>query len=239
VQGIARAAPFHAILSAFFGLGTPTGRQVPLPVAQSLVPAITLWFVIPTIMVLLPTPRVAAWEKWSAIWQFAPVLFNVLAAITAKALKKRDAAKKPEQSEEMERYTNKDVSSLKAVYTYAFAVQAAVHASTLAYGWSHPDVSISQTFFNLSSHSEQKQPVPDLAAKLATFFRYDMTFGVIGYLGSQLYSIWDLRRLGYVKTTEAVKAALAVAGGQFLVGPGATWAGLWYWREDKLASVAQ
>ena len=239
VQGIARAAPLHAILSAFFGLGIPTGRQVPLPVAQSLIPAITLGFIIPTIMVLLPTPRVAAWEKWSAIWQFAPVLFNVLAAITAKVLKKRDAVKKPEQSEEMERYTNKDVSSLKAVYTYAFAVQAAVHVSTLAYGWSHPDVSISQTFFNLSSHSEQKQPVPDLAAKLATFFRYDMIFGVIGYLGSQLYSIWDLRRLGYVKTTEAVKAALAVASGQFLVGPGATWAGLWYWREDKLGSVAQ
>ena len=239
VQGIARIAPLYAIVTAFFGFESPPGRSVPLPVAQSLVPAITLGFVIPTIMVLFPTPRIAAWEKWSAIWQFAPVLFNALAAVTAKVLKKRHAPQESQQSEEMERYTNKDVSSLKAIYTYAFAVQAAVHVSTLAYGWSHPDVSIFQTFFKLSSHSEQKWPVPDLAAKLATFFRYDMTFGVIGYLGSQLYSIWDLRRLGYVKTSEAVKAALAVAGGQFLVGPGATWAGLWYWREDKLASVAQ
>ncbi|RTE83993.1 hypothetical protein BHE90_001356 [Fusarium euwallaceae] len=41
----------------------------------------------------------------------------------------------------------------------------------------------------------------------------------------------------FFRTCEAAKAALCVIAGQFLVGSGATWAGLWYWREDKIAGL--
>ncbi|KAM6505412.1 hypothetical protein FSOLCH5_014630 [Fusarium solani] len=237
VQGIGRMAPIHAILSAIFGHETPTGRAVPLPVAKSLVPAITLGFLIPTIMTLFPTPRTQAWEHWSALWQFAPPLFNLLLGGISAVLKKWNSSEKREGERDMSRYEAKDVSTLQSVYTFAFAVQAMTHITTLSYAWHHPEISICKTFLNLPNPFKSEWSLPSLYTKLAVFFQYDMALGVVGYLGSQLYSIWDLRRLGYIQTVEAVKAGLSVAAAQLLVGPGATWAGLWYWREGKLATV--
>ncbi|KAF4950450.1 hypothetical protein FSARC_13186 [Fusarium sarcochroum] len=161
VQGIGRIAPIYAILSSFLGFETPSSRAVPLHVAKSLIPAITVGFLMPTIMALTPTPQIQAWKHWSALWQFAPPLFNLLVASFSAGLKKWNGPEKREGERDMSRYEAKDVSTLQSVYTFAFAVQATAHITTTAYAWSDPDVSLFQTFLNL----------PNL----------------VGYLGSQLY----------------------------------------------------
>ncbi|RYP49832.1 hypothetical protein DL768_004524 [Monosporascus sp. mg162] len=242
VQGIGRMAPLYAILNSFLTHESPTGRFVFPEVVRSLIPAITLGYVIPTVMVFAPTPNVRAWQNWVAIWQFAPVLFNVFARIFSIGLQKwKRGCQSPTKSEErgLDRYETHDVPLLKSVYTYAFAIQAMAHITSLAYAWHHPSLSIRNTFFSLPNLLRADWSLPSPEAKLAVFFKYDMLFAVISFVGSNLYSIWDLRRLGYIKTKEAVKAALSVVAGQFLVGSGATWAGLWYWREGKIASLSR
>ncbi|CAH0028043.1 unnamed protein product [Clonostachys rhizophaga] len=240
VQGIARVAPFHAILSAFFWSEGPVERTIPLEVAKSLVPAVTLGFVIPTVMALLPTPNQAAGNHWLGLWQFAPPLVNLFTYLISKGLKKWNESREGvEKKDELDADPAQDLPILKSVYTYAFAIQATAHITTLAYGSSYPGLSLVKTFFNLPNPFSANWKFPSLGAELATFFRYDMVLGVTGYVGSNLLSIWNLRRQGFIKTHEAVRVALCVAVGQFLVGPGATWAGLWYWREDKIAGIAK
>lgn len=234
---IARVAPFYAILSCLFGFESPPSRAVPLHVAKSLIPAITVGFLIPTIMTLTPTPRVQAWENWCALWQFSPLLFNVLVVGISAGIKKWESGEKRDGERDMSRYEAKDVSTLQSVYTFAFAVQATAHIASLAYGWSHPDVSLSKAFLDLPNTFKVDWSLPSLSAKVATMLKFDQAFATVGYLGSQLYSIWDLRRLGYIKTDEAIKAGVTTLAGQWLVGSGATWAGLWYWRERKIATV--
>ncbi|KAI0853831.1 putative monooxygenase [Daldinia vernicosa] len=239
--GIGCIGPTHAILSSLFTHESPTGRSIPVSVAKSLVPAITLGFVIPTIFLLIPVPSIRGWQNLLALWQFGPPLFNVLTKVFSVGLERvkygNQSAAKREKEHQFDLYEKKDVPILKSVYTYAFAVQATAHIATLSYIWMHPGISIAKTFFGLPNPLTPSWNLPDLFSEVATFFRYDMALAVTSFLIGNLYSIWDLRRLGYIKTTEAIKAALAVVAGQFLVGSGATWAGLWYWREEKLASL--
>lgn len=240
VQGIGRIAPFHAILSALYTHEETPGRAVPKAVATSLIPAITLGFVIPTVMMLLPTPNTAAWQHWSAVWQIAPLLFNALTLVFSAGIRRWQRSRKPCQVEDdsFERYKQDDVPILKSVYKYAFAVQSTVHIASLAYAWSHPGISITRMFFGLPDPFSADWNLRTVTEHAATFIRWDAATAFPAYLGGNMYSIWELRRLGYIKTKSAVKAALSVLAGQFLVGPGATWAALWSWREDVIANAA-
>ncbi|KAI1471017.1 putative monooxygenase [Daldinia caldariorum] len=238
--GIGRIGPAHAILSSSFTHEFSTGRAVPVSVAKSLVPAITLGYVLPTVLALSPIPNFGRWQNLLALWQFAPPLFNALTSAFSRGLERWQQGKKSaeeyEEEHRYDRYETTDVPILKSVYTYAFAVQATAHTGTLLYAWMHPGISIAKTFFGLPNPFAPSWNL-SLGAGVATFFKYDMAIAVTSFVCSNLYSIWDLRRLGYIKTAEAVKAGVAVIAGQFVVGSGATWAGLWQWREEKLASL--
>ncbi|KAI1140075.1 FAD binding domain protein [Hypoxylon sp. FL0543] len=241
VQGVLRIGPLYAIASCLLSYELPTGRALPVNVAKALIPAITLGFVIPTIFVFVPTPDVRVRQHWFALWQFAPLLFNWLTSIFAAVIKRWQRGNKSvaeyEEEHDKDCYKKEEVPILKTVYVYAFMAQAIAHVSTLLYGWTHPVISIAETFFGLNNPLEPNWNLPTIHAEVASFLKYDMVIATVAFASSNLYSIWDLRRLGYIKTGEAVKAALAVIAGQFLVGSGATWAGLWYWREGKLAGL--
>ncbi|KAB8216022.1 hypothetical protein BDV33DRAFT_207725 [Aspergillus novoparasiticus] len=241
VQGIGRIAPLHAILTSLYTHESVAGRAVPRDVASSLIPAVTLGFVLPTVMVFASNPNLAAWQHWVALWQFAPPLVNVLTVVLSAGFKRWRLSHGAPRVDggSFERYEKQDVPVLKQVYTYAFAVQSTVHVATMAYAWSHPDISIGRAFFGLPNPFRAEWNITTISEQIATFFRYDAVTALAGYVGGNLYSIWDLRRLGYIQTRSAVKAALAVIVGQFMIGPGATWAGLWSWREDVIAGLAR
>ncbi|KAI0836618.1 FAD binding domain protein [Hypoxylon sp. FL0890] len=240
-QGVCRIGPVYAAANSLFTYELPTGRALPVNVARALIPAITLGFVIPTIFVFVPSPTARLSQHWFALWQFAPPLFGLLTSVFAAGIKRWQRGSKSvakyEEEHDMDCYKKEEVPILKTAYTYAFAVQATAHLSTLLYAWTHPGISITKTFFALPNPFAPNWNLPSLHAEVAAFLKYDQVIAVASSIGSNLYSVWDLRRLGYIKTREAAKAALAVIAGQFLVGSGATWAGLWYWREDKLASL--
>lgn len=65
-----------------------------------------------------------------------------------------------------------------------------------------------------------------LQSSLTTFKYSTFVFG--------LYTVWDLRTRGYITNREARWAALTYTLGFGLVGAGADYTGLWYWRECVL-----
>ncbi|KAL3440151.1 hypothetical protein BJX65DRAFT_300686 [Aspergillus insuetus] len=245
VQGIGRIAPIYAALFALFSVQTPFGQGPPVHVAESLIPAITIAFVIPTVMSLVPNPNTSAWHGWNGIWQIAPPLFNFLLALFSAARRRWKAYRQPNaqmvhrQQSDFELSELSVVASLKTVYVYAFAVQATAHIASLLYAYNHPDITLTATFFALPNPFSDTWNLWSIGEIMAALLRYDMVLAVTAILCSNLYSIWDLRRLGYVKAREALNAAMLVLAGQVVVGSGATWAGLWYWREGRIAVVSK
>jgi hypothetical protein len=258
LKGIGLTAPVYSMLSALQGFASSEGRFVPVEVARALVPAITASYILPSIMMFLPTKNTESWQSWIALWQFGPPLFStstMLLSYAIRWLKKRQnkTAKQPavgqvtkadkESSLEdkdalQDRYKGADVPSLQFAYDYAFVVQATAHLATIAYAYSHPDVSLARLLGGLPNTFQREYPDMPVATELSIFFKYDMLLAFTAIIGQNLYTVWDLRRAGYIKTHDAVKAAIGVILGQVTVGAGATWAGLWRWRESVLSGLS-
>ncbi|CAK4032108.1 FAD binding domain [Lecanosticta acicola] len=240
LQGICKFAPLYALLSAAHAEQNPVDRAVRTTVAKVLVPALVLGFLIPTALMFGPTPDQSRWQDWVALFQWTPPIFSFLVAVFSSGLslwsritkgRPEDANKHPEW------YSTADVPILKSAYTVVFAVQATVHLTTLAYAITHPDLSMAAVFFQLP-HPFNLDWNLSIAEKVFAILRYDVLLTHVAIALHNLYTVWELRGQGYVTTMAAVQAAGLVILGQVFVGSGATWAGLWSWREDVICGVS-
>lgn len=131
------------------------------------------------------------------------------------------------------------MSVLRGAYGVAFWAALLVHVAVVAFValTDLPTVNFWNVFAGV--------PSPLVAWSAGTreeglflFVKYDFAFAAGAILLWGLYSVWEVRRAGFTTTREAVAAAVAVVVGQVLVGPGATYAGLWWWREGQWAREA-
>lgn len=120
--------------------------------------------------------------------------------------------------------------SLRLAYAVSFAIQAVQHICTI-------------TRNVIQTPGGQRS----LNAAVGSLLTYPMVPGqryssLVLYagatLGFGLYTVWDLRRRGIVTNTDTKRSAIGVLTGHVLFGPGATYAGLWWWREGVLAKIA-
>ncbi|KAJ0116051.1 hypothetical protein J7T55_004996 [Diaporthe amygdali] len=268
IQGIFRMAPLYTMLAVFEGFDLSPGRFVRPAVAKALIPALMLGYILPTILMLLPTSNVPVLQTYCAIWQPSPAFVTVLVSVFSRVIswwdrlseqndKKDDKAieekqktkadqKKQQQpenydlpmEESLERYKNPDLPILQTAYSVLFWLQAIAHISTAIYTYFHPDLTIKELFFGLKDPFAADWGLTDPVDAMMAFLQYDMAVSCAALLAYELFSILKLRQMGYVTTPHAALAVLGVAAGQLTVGPGATWAALWSWREDVLANVA-
>ena len=119
---------------------------------------------------------------------------------------------------------------LKTTYLSAFILQAVAHIALLVYARDELSA-LYQSVFRSYWDSNHK------SINLTKFFPADLAIAFTTWLIGNIYSIWDLRCFGYIKTRDGVICALSVVAGQILVGPGASWAGLWHWREGVIAGL--
>lgn len=243
IFGRGQVVPAQAILSAVFNAILPTGRIVPTEVACALIPAIILGYIIPTALLFAPNVDYSTWQNWVALWQFAPPAFNVVTYLLSSLLRQR----KPEaehhgqgyQGYPPDFYDRRELPALRYVYTFAFAVQATAHISALLYCWTHPNLTILGTLFGLERLTTGTWRLKSFSSNVAAFITYDMAISMAAIVGSNLYTVWGLRSAGYIVTRTTIKAFLGVVAGQFLVGSGATWAGLVYWQEEVIADLSK
>ncbi|KAI1758575.1 FAD binding domain protein [Hypoxylon sp. FL1150] len=238
LQGVGQIAPLYYILSALFAGERNAGRWIPVHVAKALVPALTLGYILPTVMMLTPRANARSWQDWTALWQFSPILFTTFTALFASVIKQWKKLTSSVKESPFDFYKDEDVPILKSVYYYAFALLAAAHASTLAYAYLHPDISFAELSGNLPNPFDPEWSLPTVTSQIAVFLKYDFAMCFVSVAVYGLYAIWTLRKMGYIKTSQAAVPLLACILGQVLVGPGATMVGLWSWRESVLADLS-
>lgn len=276
--GIFRMAPIYVIFAIFEGFDLSPGRFVRPAVAKSLIPALVLGYIVPTVLMLLPTSNIHALQTICAIWQPCPAFVAVLVSVfstaidwwdhlgvqkkesndkslkdaeggndskeerkeTPRAARERQRLEDPSLPIELslKRYKNPDVPSLQAAYSVLFWMQATAHISTVIYTYIHPDLTISQLYFGLQNPFTADWRITDPVAAMMAFLQYDYAISTAALIVYELFSVWKLRQMGYVTTRCAALAVFGLAAGQLSVGPGATWAALWSWRENVLANVA-
>lgn len=239
-----------------------SSRKVDPDVVRAVLPATLAGHVVPALLmgyVLGPTmtftnvarspysPQSIACHAflWSPLT--VPVLAYGLAAVRRwsreRANLRAPSGARKARHEMDESYTiggKPDISALRAAYTDLVSIQAAGHvvavASLAAQAWAlwgqltemAPDATAltkAKAVLNwvLEPMSFTR---PELLALSAAAMA---TFG--------LYTAWDLRRRGYTTSREAKRAAAGFVVGQVLIGPGASYAGLWRWREGVLAQL--
>ncbi|KAI0600328.1 FAD binding domain protein [Biscogniauxia sp. FL1348] len=240
LKGVAYIAPLHALVSAFHSSLLPATRLVPKDVGDALIPALTLGYAIPTALMLVPGANITARQDIIAFWQVAPVLVPIFTTLFTTALRNRrqqhNRGSERDYEASRQQAAEEDCQSLESVYTHNIAVQATSHIATLVYAYFNPHISIAQMLFGVPNPLDATWDLPNTTSKTAVFLKFDLGIASIAWFARGLYTIWNLRRHGYITSKDAVKAAISAALGQVVIGPGATWTSIAYWEEKVLAS---
>uniref|UniRef100_A0A8H7K802 Uncharacterized protein n=1 Tax=Bionectria ochroleuca TaxID=29856 RepID=A0A8H7K802_BIOOC len=240
VWGICFTIPIYAIFHALQTHGYCTGRFIKPEVAKSLIPSLVLGYIAPTILMFTLADGIAR-QALAAFWQVRPPLVPILTRLISSLVlwsnrcrSSEESNKEKEKDGEYERYSDADVQQLNIAYAFAFTVQALIHAIVCAFALTRPGLSLSSILFSVSTFVSSNGHTVEATA---LFIRHAMAISTYAVLLHCFYSIWILRARGYVVTREAIEAVLLVTLGQVLVGPGATWTGLWCWRESVFAGL--
>jgi hypothetical protein len=233
-------------------------KHVPVSVCKAIFPAICIAYILPTVMMFLPFRNDFLWEQVMAFWQPTPLFFAILTVLLAtligvyeeRARRSRAAAEGKSDfdvkvDKAMDWYNKRDVEALQTTYAFLFVSSALVHVSVILYAWMNTDKSALSVFAYLFG-LDASMPSPfvsdwgisDPAQISLILFKNDMLFSSLPLLIFLLYTIWEIRGYGYISSQTAQKVAVAVLAGQVIVGPPATYAGLWYWRETVLAGLS-
>lgn len=255
-HGIGRIAPLYAIVSVLQASHSPAGRFVHLEVAKALLPALTLSYLFLTCATLITTRNSRL--DWRTLSQYTPAVFSLWTTVLSSGLKKwrrrersfnLDAGKhsvsKTEKNElpqrlqelRLDSYNDNDIAVLRYVYYCAFAVQAGFHIAMLADSFYHFNTSTTGLFEHLLNPYKTNMSLQAPPFEPSFFLMYD-SGAVVGHLSLGLFCIWDLRRLGYTSTVDALKPAMAFVIGQIILGPGAALAALWEWRESVISGMS-
>ncbi|OAT13499.1 hypothetical protein BDBG_17831 [Blastomyces gilchristii SLH14081] len=238
VFGIAIIGPLYYIAYILTSSNTnywwPVSRQVPTSYAKALLPALLLGYLLPTLLFSYhgySGRRLA--EVMSLIWKPAPIYVNIILSLLSTVYAKGypDSPRTPPADKPMP-----DLPFLNRVYLLVFNVAALTHFFTLsaALAPSYPGISIVDIFIPLAIGSLELPSVPETRTR--TLWLVD--FGVF-WIATTVWcvlAVWDMNRVGRARVNIGV-AVGAIMMGTVAVGPGATAATVWYWREEKMAKV--
>lgn len=251
ISGIEKIAPIYYLLAIAAGdISTAADRRVAPEATEVVLPATLVAYVLPAaLMAMLPLTATevsrstfAPQSLVSYAFFLAPVTVPLLTTAISKAMRwsARRRGRRGPRAQEAEIRTKAaavescDGSSpgpprLRTAYAAALAIQAAQHIYAVA-----------RTYLLLPSTAGRRSlaaALRDLLARPSAPGRWCASTALYAgaTLGFGLYTVWEMRRRGHATGREAGGAALGVVAGLGLLGPGATYAGLWWWREGVLA----
>ncbi|KAH8898447.1 FAD binding domain-containing protein [Thozetella sp. PMI_491] len=241
IGGIGKIAPLYYLVTLYTSsnphYSRTSGRPVPLSISQALLPALALSFILPSVSMMLPHAMPSSWQNAIAAWQFAPILVSPLTSLFAAIYRRRE----PEQPDprELTPYENKDLPHLLSTYSIVFFASALAHVCLVAFVYTTPAQSLARVFFDVPSpFGTWNSSTLGAQEAIFTWFKWDMLLYVGALLVWCMYTVYELRRMGYITTVSAKTSALAVFGSSVLLGPGATYVGVWYWRENAIAKLS-
>ncbi|KAL6918696.1 hypothetical protein FSST1_002722 [Fusarium sambucinum] len=226
-----------SLSSILFSSPSITQRPVSTKVAKSIVPGMVLGYVAPTVGALLVQDTNYV-HQLGLIWRAHPLLcvaFTRGIAALRSGSDEKMRCNEPEKNndkkpldfisdQELEMYNGADVPILKSVHGFAFATSIVLPLAL-------------KLASNVGAHvpGSQVDAVLPMMGSVSTISAINATSSLVYCI----YSAWQLRSLGFVKTQQALiggVASLAVLG---LSGPGAAIAGVFYWRESVISGLAK
>lgn len=250
ISGIERIAPIYYLLSmaTWDYKSSAEGQSMTPEVAKAVLPATLLGYVLPAALTsLVPLTATGVSQSQlsiqsSVVYSFflAPVTVPVLTTLISRVLSyvhrkvdlvgQVDKATPEARRSSQSRDSVEALRSLRQAYAVSFAIQAVQHVYTI-------------TRNIIQTPGGQRS----LSAAVGNLLAYPMVpghkySGIALYAGATLsfglYTVWELRRRGMITETDTMRSSIGVLAGQVLFGPGATYAGLWWWREGVLARNA-
>lgn len=234
LRGIGLIAPLYFVMSLFHsssaGYFTPSSRTIPESTARALLPALFIGFIMPTIMMFFPLPdALSAQQIFIALWQPSPVYVIMFTEILSRIIKRKGNSATLKSKSHAER-GSLDMPYLQTVYMAVGSISACVHFGFVMKWMFSGTEFISRAFIPWNSFAE----VSHLADGIFIFFQNDFLLLATAAMLWCLVSIWDLYRVGISNVSWQLGFACLVFG-CIVVGPGATAAAVWYWREEILS----
>lgn len=207
------------------------GRELPLARARTLLPAVVLGYLVPTLATWLPLDDLFdlyTRQAMVAFWQVTPLVVNLLWLLFSSLASETHSTTKT-------RSASADIRALSPLYLVSLLVAQASHAAILFLCSTSPtsDPSISFSFiFGL------RPPVDPLMHE-AIHFIFKVDYWIIA-AASVLWCVqaeWEL--IGLRRTDLTYGAALlGTLAGAVVFGPGTVLSAVWWWRESKIGAVA-
>ncbi|KAJ5995781.1 hypothetical protein N7481_002758 [Penicillium waksmanii] len=228
LRGIGFIAPLYFAASLFVSrksifLLVP-GREV--LVAKFILPALILGFIVPTILLFFPFKDTESLQAVIAAWQPAPALvscFTYVFAKLANAVVKKPSGQNPGSPGD-------DMFHLRAIYQTTGTIAACIHLSVVIGCFISNEISLMQIFVPGDSFAR----VETLADGVFVFFQNDFLLVTAASFIWSLVNIADLHRAGLSRVDWKAGLGYLMAG-FVLIGPGASAAALWFWREDVMS----
>lgn len=206
----------------------PLSRQVPDKYAKTLLPALLLGYLVPTILMFWPFADPDTVQALIAFWQPSPVYVNVLLILFSTLYNLiwpddhstfRASAEPP------------DMPQLKKLYFVAFGLSLLLHFGTVftVILSADPELTFGSIFL-----LPQLSPSMSLTGGLKLIWLVDFWVWAIATMCWCWLSVWDLTRVG-LTTVSVAKAGAAIILGSIVLGPGATMTACWYWREQAMS----
>ncbi|KGO40511.1 Monooxygenase, FAD-binding [Penicillium expansum] len=239
LRGIGLIAPLYFISSTFVSSGiayfSPNTRTLPESTARALLPALILGFVVPTIMLFFPlADALNTRQVFIALWQPAPVYVVILTQIFSRVIKSISSSTITNtDSATAESKPNRDIPYLQTLYAVVGGIAACFHMALLL-SWAALGTNfITKTFIP----SEAFAQVTTIADGVFIFFQNDFLLITAATLLWCLASVWDLYRIGVSNFSWQV-VLVGLILGSLAIGPGATVAAVWYWREEVMSRTS-
>ncbi|KAI2723169.1 hypothetical protein DTO039G3_1544 [Penicillium roqueforti] len=239
LRGIGLIAPLFFISSTYVSSGiayfSPSTRTLPESTARAILPALILGFVVPTMMLFFPLADAPNTRQvFIVLWQPAPVYVLILTHIFSRVIKSISSSTPAKtDSSAAESKPNRDIPLLQTLYAVAGGVSACFHVALLL-SWAALGTGFITRAFIPSDAFAQ---VATLADGVFVFFQNDFLLVSATTLLWCLASVWDLYRIGVSNVSWQVALAGLILG-SVAIGPGATVAAVWYWREEVMSRTS-
>ncbi|PGH17463.1 hypothetical protein AJ79_01063 [Helicocarpus griseus UAMH5409] len=211
----------------------PVTREVPARYAKTLLPALLIGYLLPTILLFIPYTHPHLADLMILNWQPSPLYVNILLTLFSRVygtLYPDDPNDVPQAAK-----PPPDLPSLNSLYIISFLISVGIHISTIftALTTSTPALSLSAIFLpGIDTLTAQ----PSLTEGIRVLWLADFWVFWAATMVWCVVAVWDMNRVGRSRV-DLGKAIAAILLGTVAVGPAATVVGVWYWREGKMARV--